>query len=253
MAKAVDNWLPDTTGWLQSGLSFGRHIEGANINRCNTNVCSSCLRPCHACLCDIRLSLDVAASFWLVMHHNEQFKPTNTGRLLLDSVGGGRTIWQRTVPDFRLLHLLARADRYPILVYPQTMAPWNPVVSRAAVADSQRAGVEPVFVLLDGTWQQSRKIYNHSPYLHTLPMLSIAPSAPSRYRLRRAQQSEHLCTAEVGAQCLAWLGEQQAAQLVDDYFDVFNERYRSAKQARKSSDPSPAMIRLQAALNEIAE
>lgn len=199
--------------------------------------------PGMVCICDVRPSLDISASFWLLMHHNEQFKPTNTGRLLLESVGGGRTIWQRPEPDFRLLHLLARGDRYPVLVYPQAMAPLNPVADREELDRQRGEGREPVFILLDATWQQSRKMYNHSPYLHTLPVLGITPATASRYQLRRSQQENHLCTAEVGAECLAWMGEGEAAQLVSDYFEVFNEHYQAAR-VNKIVDESPAMARL---------
>ncbi|WP_281645216.1 tRNA-uridine aminocarboxypropyltransferase [Parendozoicomonas sp. Alg238-R29] len=213
--------------------------KGAKVNRCET-----CQMPIMACICDITPKVNVSANFWLLMHYNEQYKPTNTGRLLLSSVGGGRTIWQRKEPDFRLLHLLARSDRYPILVYPQSLAPHNPVASASEVKEQQRKGREPVFILLDSTWQQSRKMYNHSSYLHTLPVLGITPSSPSRYRLRRAQKDNHLCTAEVGAECLAWLEEHKAAGLVNDYFDVFNDRYLSARQSTVCLE-SDALARLE--------
>ncbi len=184
------------------------------------------------CICEITPCIEVQASFWLLMHYNEQYKPTNTGRLLLSSVpGGGRTIWQRTEPDFRLLHLLARKDRYPILVYPAALAEHNPHAQKEDVQAALVDGRQPVFILLDATWQQSRKMYNHSPYLHNLPVLSIKPSSPSRYNLRRSQKAEHLCTAEVGAECLAWMGAGQAADVVNDFFDVFNEWYQAARQS----------------------
>ncbi len=205
--------------------------KGANISRC-----TDCLMPVSVCICGITPSIDVPASFWLLMHYNEQYKPTNTGRLLLNSVGGGRTIWQRTEPDFRLLHLLARENRYPILVYPQAMAPINPVADQEEMLAQLKQGREPVFILLDATWQQSRKMYNHSPYLHTLPVLGITPQAASRYSLRRAQKENHLCTAEVGAECLTWTGETEAAALIGDYFEVFNERYQAVRYSTPCSD-----------------
>ncbi len=210
----------------------------------NTPRCLACQMPVLACICDLLPKVSCAASFCLLMHHNEQYKPTNTGRLLLATVGGERVIWQRTVPNVGLLHLLARKDRMPILVYPTAMAPLNQKVCLSHVQQQRQVGREPVFILLDSTWQQSRKIYNHSPYLHTLPVLGVEPSAPSGYQLRRSQQEGHLCTAEVGAECLAWLGETQAAGLVKDYFAVFNERYLAARQslAMPNSDAKQRLL-----------
>ncbi|MCL6271065.1 DTW domain-containing protein [Sansalvadorimonas sp. 2012CJ34-2] len=200
--------------------------------------------PQSACICELTPELDTEASFWLLMHHNEQYKPTNTGRLLLSAIkGGGRTIWQRKEPDFRLLHLLARKDRYPILVFPEPLAVNNSVASPAETAAQSRHGRKPVFLLLDATWQQARKMYNHSPYLYNLPVLGINPERPSRYQLRRSQKESHLCTAEVGAECLAWLGENSAANVMHDYFDVFNERYQAARNNQIITE-SDAMVRL---------
>lgn len=67
-----------------------------------------------------------------------------------------------------------------------------------------RAGKRPLFVLLDATWTEARKMFRKSPYLDALPVLSLTPAQLSRYRLRRSTRGEHLCTAEVAAMCLNW-------------------------------------------------
>ncbi len=219
----------------------------------NTPRCGECQMPSSACICAVRPGVDCDASFWLLMHHNEQYKPTNTGRLLLASVGGERVIWQRKEPDSRLLHLLGRDDCYPILVYPTAMATLNQQVSLSHVQEQRVFGRKPVFILLDATWQQSRKMYNHSPYLHALPVLGLEPTTPSCYQLRRSQQLGHLCTAEVGAECLAWLGESTAAGVVRDYFQVFNERYLAARQslAMPHSDAERRLLAYQSQCHEL--
>jgi DTW domain-containing protein YfiP len=38
----------------------------------------------------------------------------------------------------------------------------------------------PLFILLDGTWAEARKMFGRSPYLDGLPVLSLQPNQISR-------------------------------------------------------------------------
>ncbi len=42
--------------------------------------------------------------------------------------------------------------------------------------------MRPLFILLDGTWSEARKMFRKSPYLEHLPVLSLAPEQLSRYK-----------------------------------------------------------------------
>jgi DTW domain-containing protein YfiP len=90
-----------------------------------------------------------------------------------------------------------------------------------------------LFVLLDGTWTEARKMFRKSPYLDRWPVLSLQPEAASRYRLRRSYRAEHLCTAEVAALCLAMAGDTHAAQTLSAYFDVFTAHYLTGKGVQR--------------------
>ncbi|MTI92819.1 MAG: DTW domain-containing protein, partial [Pseudomonas stutzeri] len=91
----------------------------------------------------------------------------------------------------------------------------------------------PLFILLDATWTEARKMFRKSPYLDGLPVLSLQPEALSRYRLRRSTRSDHLCTAEVAALCLELAGDSAAANTLDAWLDVFTEHYLGAKHHRQ--------------------
>ena len=90
-----------------------------------------------------------------------------------------------------------------------------------------------LFILLDATWPEARKIFKKSPYLNQFPVLSLAPEQLSRYRLRRSRRDDHLCTSEVAALCLGLAGDTLAAQTLEAYLDVFTDHYLSAKQQIK--------------------
>ena len=72
-------------------------------------------------------------------------------------------------------------------------------------------------------------MFRKSPYLDSLPVLSLQAETLSRYRLRRSKRGDHFCTSEVAALCLALAGDTLAAQTLDAYLDVFTTHYLQAK------------------------
>ncbi len=101
-------------------------------------------------------------------------------------------------------------------------------------------GKRPLFILLDATWTEARKMFRKSPYLEPFPVLSLLPEQLSRYRLRRSTRGEHLCTAEVAALCLELAGDEAAGEALGAYLEVFSERYLGAKRHIPLDEASPA-------------
>jgi DTW domain-containing protein YfiP len=171
------------------------------------------------------------------MHDVEPLKPSNTGWLIADVVADSFAFsWSRTSVDRALLAVLNDPQWQPYLVFPAEYAGPERSVERV----ESMVGKRPLFVLLDATWTEARKMFRKSPYLDKFPVLSLSPEALSRYRLRRSTRGEHLCTAEVAALCLDLAGDQQAGEALDAYLDVFSERYLNAKQNRQTDVLSPA-------------
>jgi hypothetical protein len=160
----------------------------------------------------------------------EALKPSNTGWLIADMVADTFAFgWARTEVDPALLALLADPQWQPYVVFPGEFVAVERVRTRLVPAESGQAQKRPLFVLLDGTWSEACKMMRKSPYLTHLPVLSLQPKLLSRYRLRRSKIERHLCTSEVAALCLALAGEDQAANLLDAYLDVFTHHYLQAK------------------------
>ena len=177
----------------------------------------------------------------------EALKPSNTGWLVADVVSGTWAFgWSRTAVHPDLIGLLADPQWQPYLVFPgEFVAPERVVTDLlpAAPGDGQSAK-RPLFVLLDGTWSEARKMFRKSPYLDRLPVLSLQPGTASNYRLRRSSRTDHFCTAEVAAQCLALAGESHAADTLAAYLDVFTAHYLSAKRNLPLDRESEAHQRL---------
>ncbi|MEO8021353.1 tRNA-uridine aminocarboxypropyltransferase [Polaromonas sp.] len=201
--------------------------------------CAGCrLIPSH-CICALRPAVPVRAGFCLLMADIEPLKPSNTGWLIADVVTDTFAFgWARTEVDPALLALLADPQWQPYLVFPGEFVDSARVVTDVHAADGSQ-GKRPLFVLLDATWPEARKMFRKSPYLDKLPVLSLQSEQLSRYKLRRSQRDEHFCTSEVGALCLELAGEAHAAQTLEAYLDVFTNRYLKAKQ-QQPVDPDDA-------------
>ncbi len=211
--------------------------------------CEACNLPALNCLCPYKVTADSCTRVWLLTHPLEHYKPTNTGRLIRDVLPTTEVFtWYRTAPDERLLAMLEDARYAPFVIFPDDQADYaDRVVGMEAVAARQAEGRIPVFLILDGTWRQARRIFRKSPYLAELPVLPLATERLTRYRLRKPASAAHLCTAEVAAELLRQAGDGEAAERLDDYFDVFNDSYAASRRHGKIEAPTPAMRRLLAA------
>lgn len=194
--------------------------------------CAGCrLVPTH-CMCALRTSIPTRAAVCLLMADIEPLKPTNTGWLIADLVDDAFAFtWSRTEPDPALLLLLSDPAWDVYVVFPGQYAAPERVVHAVPACSPGPAGTarRPLFVLLDGTWSEARKMFGRSPYLNHLPVLSLAPTRASRYRLRRSRCDDHFCTSEVAALCLNLSGDHVAAQTLDAYLDVFTHHYLQAR------------------------
>lgn len=218
--------------------------------------CPACRLVVSHCLCALRPVLPTRAGVCLLMGDIEALKPSNTGWLAADVVRDTWAFgWSRTAVHPDLLSLLADPQRQAYLVFPGEFADPARVVTElclAPLADAEdpdqiteSASTRPLFVLLDGTWAEARKMFRKSPYLDRLPVLSLQPGTASNYRLRRSSRTDHFCTAEVAAQCLALAGETHAADTLAAYLDVFTAHYLSAKRNLPLDRESEAHQRLQ--------
>ena len=186
--------------------------------------CPGCrLVPSH-CMCALRPSVPTRAGICLLMADIEPLKPSNTGWLIADVVADTFAFgWARTETDAALLALLA-----------------DPQWQQA----NGQSGKRPLFILLDATWAEARKMFRKSPYLDALPVLSLEPAQISRYQLRRSRRDDHFCSSEVAALCLELAGEAHAAQTLEVYLDVYTHHYLRAKQQLPFDANGAAHVRL---------
>jgi len=174
--------------------------------------------------------------FFLLVHPQELAKPTNTGHLLLTGLPGSEyAAWSRVEPPVTLLERLVEPGWRPYLLFPEDAVQaavevvaadqlWQDCSSSLSLPQPR-----PLFILLDGTWQQARKMYRQSPYLQRLPLVSLSPAQASQYHLRRNLQAGHLSTAEVAAELLRNLGQEVLGQRLLAHLRLFLRHYEASR------------------------
>lgn len=165
---------------------------------------------------------DRPLKFILLTHSRELAKSSNTGQLALDHplIQAKRVVWSRTEPDQGVLSLIEQGK--VCLAWPNDPAGDGdrPVAS---------GDLCPYCIIIDATWQEARKIYNRSAYLKDLPRLTVQPSAPSRYTLRRNQTEGGLSTAECIAALLDARGQSEAASSLLEALSAFQQAWQQGR------------------------
>jgi len=188
--------------------------------------CQRCLLPKKNCLCATLQPVAARSRFCLVMFDSEPMKPSNTGRLIADILPDTLAFgWSRTEPDPRLLAAVTDPDVQPLVVFPESYAD----AGRPVLNTPPLSGKPPLFIMLDGTWTEARKMFRKSPWLDALPVMSLTLSRPSNYQLREAHAEGQHCTAEVAAELLLQAGDNAAGNALFQHFDLFRERYLAGK------------------------
>jgi DTW domain-containing protein len=193
------------------------------------SVCARCERPSVVCVCATLSPLQTRTRVVMLQHPRESDVPINTARLVelqLERAELHVGIRLGEVPELR-----ARLDdpgAPPILLYPGEGA--------RDLAEAPPPG--PVtLVVLDGTWWQAKKLFQHNPELARLPRYGLSPTAPSRYRIRREPALHCISTIEAIGEALALLepgGFDREALLRP--FDAMVEhqlRYAEQRSARR--------------------
>ncbi|MDN3406616.1 MULTISPECIES: DTW domain-containing protein [Pseudoalteromonas] len=198
------------------------NARGGKMDRCE-----QCLIAKYYCICEGAEYASCDAAVCLLMYHNESFKPSNTGRLIAEIVPDNYAFrWDRTSPDPALLALLNNDKYQPFVIFPAEDVETDRVVTQVEPV----AGKTPLFIFLDGTWREAKKMIRKSPYLDNLPVLSITAQKLSDYRLRVAPHAHQLGTAEVAIMVLALANEVDASTKLEQHFIKFRDAYLLGKR-----------------------
>lgn len=201
------------------------NARGKSVVRCDL-----CQLADYACICPWRKSLESKTEFLLLMHRDEVFKPTNTGRLIADVLPHQTHVfcWSRTEPPQLLLGLLHDPERRCMIVFPAEAAD-SATRPRELITHLPDDNKINCFILLDGTWKQSGRMFHLSRWLDDIPCVVLPESLMRGYAVRKSHQDHYLSTAEAASLCLTMAGEHKNAEFLQDYFQLFNLHYLATR------------------------
>ncbi len=156
-------------------------------------------------MCCLLPRVDARTQLLLVVHREEERKPTNTGLLAARCLPRARVVVvgdrARPPPD----PLIAAGER-AVLLFPHEHA--EPLTRYAD-------GAPLTLVVPDGSWRQASKIARRAPGLGSLPRVALPSGTASGYRLRSESRAGGLATLEAIAAALAALeGDALVAPLL---------------------------------------
>lgn len=210
--------------------------------------CEWCRLAKDHCVCSLKPTISSDIGFLLLMYDDEVLKPSNTGKLIADLFPNTFAfIWSRTEVDQQLLAILNDPQWQPFVVFPAEYADAKQQVCQQHI--DLLPGLKPLFIMLDGSWREAKKMFRKSPYLLDFPLLSIDPQQAigdcylPKYHIRQAAKLNQLATAEVAAHVVAIAGEAHNADIIDCWFDVYNYRYqKSVCQINKGDSQAEARL-----------
>ncbi|NQZ81244.1 MAG: DTW domain-containing protein [Colwellia sp.] len=204
--------------------------------------CDKCRIAVDYCICTLSPNIKSNAGFLLLMYDTEVLKPSNTGRLIADVIPDTFAfLWSRTEENSELLSVLNDPQWQPFVVFPaQYTEP-----EREVFKDNLplQEGKRPLFIMLDGSWREAKKMFRKSPYLNKFPVVAFDPEKvddeqlASRYQIRNANVENQFATAEVAARMLAMINEPINANVLDLWFDVFSFQYQKSKSRGNKGNP----------------
>jgi DTW domain-containing protein YfiP len=175
--------------------------------------CAGCHLLDDGCVCALIPSppLAISTRVVLVIHREEERKPTNTGRLATRCLAGSEVIVRGHAGAPTPPIAIAPGTR-PLLLFPHPDA--TPLVA-------PRTGEPPVTLIVpDGTWRQAGKVRRRVPGLDAVPCVTLPPGPPTRYRLRHEPVAGGLATLEAIARALDVLDGPHVRAALERVFDA---------------------------------
>jgi len=159
---------------------------------------------------------------FLLTHERELHRGTNTGSLAIEDSNGivERILWERVNPNKDLLHLIENNE--VILLYSKGKSTLEGVSGIPSTAPSVNVEEYEYIIIIDGTWQESNKIFNQSAYLKKAPLFTLKTENDSLYKLRANQPKGGLCTIECIIEVLNIKGQHKVAAELSLKFAQFN-------------------------------
>lgn len=163
--------------------------------------CLVCRRAKRVCVCGQIAPFEAAADVVFLQHPREARNVLGTVRMAHLQLPGSRLHKGVEFADDAAVQALLAAERArSVVLYPGRGA------RDAETLADDLDGLRPLVWIIDGTWAQARKMWNHNAWLRELPAYRLNPRELGRYRIRKEPAAHCLSTIEATAQLLDVIG-----------------------------------------------
>ncbi len=179
--------------------------------------CKRCWVRLEFCVCGDVVPVRPRTEVVVVRHIRESWKSTGTARAASLALPTLTCLdyHEDAQPALGALEPLAQSGTF-VLFPKEPTAPWDG---------------EPVkrLIVLDGTWRQTRRMFQRLPVLHALPRLALSAKAEPVLRLREGTLAEGRSTLEAIADALQRLEGPQVSAPLHAFHALFVERILRAR------------------------
>lgn len=191
------------------------------------------------CVCALMPRVRLPVGLILVQHAVELDRPTNTGRIaqamiedctLLSYALRDRPLDTARLeePDTRYLLLLPREDAVDLA--PEDLRP--------------PPGARTALVVLDGTWPQASHMARRIAPLRAMRCVRLPAGPVGRWRIRRPERPDQLCTLEAIIRAVALAGQEEDARRMLATMELIEGRMLYMKGMRPRP-PAPSEFGLE--------
>ncbi len=182
------------------------------------SYCTACLRPQSACICGCVRHVHSNVEVLILQHPAEVLHAKGTARLLRLCLPNSRIVVGEVFDDTNLRAMLSAGGKHAALLYPSL----DDAPPELGAVGNLR------LVVLDATWQNSRRLLRLNPALHSLPRVAFTHPEPTRYSAIRLAHAPHqLSTIEATGAMLAQLdGDLDTQPLMAAFDDLIAMQLR---------------------------
>ena len=157
---------------------------------------------------------------FLLTHERELRRGTNTGSIAIKYSNNivERLLWERVNPNKDLIRLIENNEAVLLYSKGESSPEGESLLSVSPIVIDEYENI----IIIDSTWQEAKKIFNHSPYLKKAPQFTLTTENDSLYKLRANQPEGGLCTIECIIEVLKIKGQNAMASELSLKFDQFN-------------------------------
>jgi len=180
--------------------------------------CPRCRLHLELCICGQAPEFDLATKVVVIMHYAEERRKSNSGRL-------ARLVLKNSEIFLRGLQE-GPAAPVPSVKYPNPLVLFPGAGSQELNVGFLKTIPRPVTLLLaDGNWNQAGHMVKREPLMKEAVKVHLPPGAPTRYRLRNAQEAEgRICTFEALSRALGIIEGPEVERRLSQFFYLWVSR-----------------------------